>query len=100
MQVVANLILDAVIAGVATALSGALVLPTLAGDEVRGSIAATLRGLGQSISGCAVRAVPCSVFNCLCVQAMRKLVSAFEAVSLSHSIKLLWFNVKTYGQLE
>ena len=51
MQVVANVILVAVIAGLATALSGALVLPTLAGDELRGSIAATLRGLGQSISG-------------------------------------------------
>ncbi|EIE18909.1 hypothetical protein COCSUDRAFT_59833 [Coccomyxa subellipsoidea C-169] len=50
-EVVANVILVAVIAGLATALSGALVLPTLAGDELRGSIAATLRGLGQSISG-------------------------------------------------
>ena len=59
LQVVANLILDAVIAGLATALSGAFVLPTLAGDEVRGSIAATLMGLGQSISGCAAQATSC-----------------------------------------
>ncbi len=51
VQVISHLILDAVIAGVATAVSGALVIPTLAGDELRFSIADALRGAGQSISG-------------------------------------------------
>ncbi len=51
MQVVANLILDAVIAGLACALSGAFIIPTLAGEDLRSNIAATLRGLGQSVSG-------------------------------------------------
>lgn len=50
-----------------------------------------------------VRSTGCTLlglFNCPCVQAMCKLVSAFEAVSVSHSIKLLRLIVKTYGQLE
>ncbi|CAL8463925.1 g3460 [Coccomyxa elongata] len=50
-EVVANLILDAVIAGLAAALSGAFIIPSLAGDDLRSNIAATLRGLGQSVSG-------------------------------------------------
>lgn len=57
MQVVANLILDAVIAGLAAALSGAFIIPSLAGDDLRSNIAATLRGLGQSVSGCAAQFV-------------------------------------------
>jgi hypothetical protein len=50
-KVALSLLLDGVIAGVATALSGALILPTLAGDKLRDSLADALQGLGHSISG-------------------------------------------------
>ena len=50
-KVVLSLLFDGVIAGLATALSGALVLPTLAGDKLRDSLADALQGLGHSISG-------------------------------------------------
>jgi hypothetical protein len=51
-QVVVHLMYTGIIAGVATILSGALVLPTLAGDELRANIADALQGLGHSLSGC------------------------------------------------
>ena len=50
-QVVVNLILCGIIAGLATALSGALILPTVAGDELRQSISMALIGVGKSLSG-------------------------------------------------
>ena len=50
-QVVVNLILCGIIAGLATALSGALILPSVAGDELRQSIGMALLGVGKSLSG-------------------------------------------------
>ena len=51
VQVMLHLIYDGIIAGVATIVTGALVLPTLAGDELRANIGDALEGLGHSISG-------------------------------------------------
>ena len=48
---VLHLIYDGIIAGLATIVTGALVLPTLAGDELRANIGDALEGLGHSISG-------------------------------------------------
>ena len=50
-QVVVNLILCGIIAGLAAALSGALILPSVAGNELRESIARALVGVGKSLSG-------------------------------------------------
>ena len=51
-QVVANLIIGVgIIAALATALSGAFILPILAGEELRDSIGLTLLGVGKSLSG-------------------------------------------------
>lgn len=46
-----NLILCGIIAGLATALSGAFILPSVAGDELRQSIGMALLGVGKSLSG-------------------------------------------------
>lgn len=51
LQVVVNLILGGIIAGLATALSGAFILPSLAGDDLRKSIGLALLGVGRSLSG-------------------------------------------------
>ena len=51
-QVVVNLIIGVgIIAALATALSGAFILPRLAGEELRDSIGLTLLGVGKSLSG-------------------------------------------------
>ncbi len=50
-QVVANIILDGVLGGVFTALSGMFVVPTLASDHVRRDIGRVVVGLGHSLSG-------------------------------------------------
>jgi len=51
LQVVINLILGGIIAGLATALSGAFILPSVAGDDLRKSIGLALLGVGRSLSG-------------------------------------------------
>lgn len=50
-QVVVNLILCGIIAGLAAALSGAFILPSVAGNELRESIGLALIGIGKSLSG-------------------------------------------------
>lgn len=51
LQVVVNLILCGIIAGLAAALSGAFILPSVAGNELRQSIGLALVGVGKSLSG-------------------------------------------------
>lgn len=46
-------IYTALVAGAATMVSGLLMLSTLAGDELRDVLAATLLSVGSSVSGCA-----------------------------------------------
>ncbi len=46
-------IYTALVAGAATVVSGLLMLSTLAGDELRDVLAATLLSVGSSVSGCA-----------------------------------------------
>ena len=55
MQVVVTLILCGIIAGLATAVSAALILPSVAGDELRLSLGQALLGIGRSLSGYAGR---------------------------------------------
>lgn len=54
VQVVAHIILDCILAGVFTALSGMFVIPTLASDAVRRDIGRVVVGLGHSLSGFAL----------------------------------------------
>jgi len=51
LQVGVNLILGGIIAGLATALSGAFILPSVAGNDLRKSIGLALLGVGRSLSG-------------------------------------------------
>ena len=52
---VVNLILCGIIAGLATAVSAAVILPSMAGDELRLSLGQALLGIGKSMSGYAGR---------------------------------------------
>ena len=52
---VVNLILCGIIAGLATAVSAAFILPSMAGDELRLSLGQALLGIGKSMSGYAGR---------------------------------------------
>ena len=52
---VVNLILCGIIAGLATALSAAFILPSVAGNELRLSLGQALLGTGRSMSGYAGR---------------------------------------------
>lgn len=52
---VVNLILCGIIAGLATAISAAIILPSMAGDELRLSLGQALLGIGKSMSGYAGR---------------------------------------------
>ena len=52
---VVNLILCGIIAGLATAVSAAIILPSMAGDELRLSLGQALLGVGKSMSGYAGR---------------------------------------------
>ncbi|CAL5226722.1 g9574 [Coccomyxa viridis] len=54
-EVVVNLILCGIIAGLAAALSGAFILPSVAGNELRQSVGLALLGVGKSLSGYAGR---------------------------------------------
>ena len=55
MQVVVSLILCGIIAGLATAISAAFILPSVAGNELRLSLSQALLGIGKSMSGYAGR---------------------------------------------
>ena len=51
LQAVTNILFAGLAAGGGTLISGLLVLPTLARDEMRNEVEGLVRGLGQSLSG-------------------------------------------------
>lgn len=63
---VGSLVLSGMIAGAATALTGAFILPTLASDEIRSIVGQVIISLGQNLSGCARPSPPLEAlrYNC------------------------------------